>query len=148
MVQAICSFKEESTVFCAAIRCMQEASIKNKLVNRKNRKGGLPLARIVNVCREAQTLVFALKSLLLVDCHRQDTTILTEVLVAAERLFFGNIRRETNDVKCVALQDTHCAQFLLQSLLLRRVTQLFLSLCASVQRRLTREARVWTLPLF
>ena len=70
-------------------------------------------------------MVLALESLLLVDGDRMDLSVLAEILVAAQGVLFGYVGGKAYYVQRVALKDTNLAEFLLEPLLLRRITLLF-----------------------
>lgn len=66
-------------------------------------------------------MVLALESLLLVDSDALDATILAEVLIAAQGVFFGDVWGQADHIEGVSLQDSHLTQLLLKSLLLGRI---------------------------
>lgn len=70
---------------------MEKTTIKDELIYSKDREGRLSLAGIVDICREAETLVLTLERLFFINGDRHDPAILAEVLISPQSLFFRNI---------------------------------------------------------
>ena len=98
MIQAVGALQEKAAIFCTSIRSMKKTTIKDELIYSKYSQGCLSLTRIVNVGREAETLVLALERLFFVYSDRHNAAILAKVLISPECLFLRNVWRKADHI--------------------------------------------------